>query len=72
MNSRLGSYLKGKLRRIVVTRRGDSPRIVWARLYGTRGISTIRGDSLPVRARRLRPLDELPQGGPLGAERRGT
>ncbi len=46
MNSRLASYLDGRLRRIVVTKRGASPRIVWARLYGTGGVTKIRGDSL--------------------------
>jgi stage II sporulation protein D len=46
ISSRLGRYLKGKLRRIVVVDRGDSPRIVWARLVGTRGTTGIRGDSL--------------------------
>ena len=46
ISSRLGSYLDGRLKRIVVTKRGDSPRIVWARLYGTRGVSKIRGDAL--------------------------
>jgi stage II sporulation protein D len=46
MNLRLGAYLKGGLRRIVVTQRGDSPRIDYARLIGSRGRTTIRGDSL--------------------------
>jgi stage II sporulation protein D len=46
ISSRLGRYLKGKLRRIVVVERGDSPRIVWARLVGTRGTTGIRGDNL--------------------------
>lgn len=46
MNSKLGGYLKGSLRRIVVTKRGDSPRIDYARLIGTRGRTRIRGDSL--------------------------
>ncbi len=46
MNSRLGGYLKGSLRRIQVTKRGDSPRIDYAKLIGTRGTTTIRGDSL--------------------------
>ena len=46
MNSRLAPYLKGRLKRIVVTKRGVSPRIVWARLYGTGGVTKIRGDSL--------------------------
>ncbi len=46
MNSRLGSYVPGALRRIRVTQRGDSPRIDYARLIGTRGSATIRGDTL--------------------------
>lgn len=46
MNSRLGAYLDGSLRRIKVTKRGDSPRIDYAKLIGTRGTTTIRGDTL--------------------------
>jgi stage II sporulation protein D len=46
ISSRLGAHLRGRLKRVVVTKRGDSPRIVWARLRGTRGVSKIRGDSL--------------------------
>lgn len=46
MNSRLGPYLRGRLRDIQVTKRGDSPRIEYARLLGTGGPSTIRGDTL--------------------------
>lgn len=46
ISSRLGAHLDGALRRIVVTKRGASPRIVWARLIGTRGSSMIRGDVL--------------------------
>jgi SpoIID/LytB domain protein len=46
MNSRLGPYLDGGLRRIKVTKRGDSPRIDYAQLIGTRGTTTIRGDTL--------------------------
>jgi stage II sporulation protein D len=46
ISSRLGGYLDGRLRKIVVTQRGASPRIVWARLYGTGGVSRIRGDQL--------------------------
>jgi len=46
MNARLGPYLKGGLRRILVTKRGDSPRIDYAKLIGTRGTTTIRGDTL--------------------------
>lgn len=46
ISAKLGSYLAGRLKRIVVTRRGVSPRIVSARLYGTGGVTTIRGDQL--------------------------
>jgi stage II sporulation protein D len=46
ISSRLGSYLDGALKRIVITKRGASPRILWARLYGTGGTTMIRGDQL--------------------------
>lgn len=46
ISSRLGSYLRSALKRIVVTQRGISPRIVWAKLYGTGGVTKIRGDQL--------------------------
>jgi SpoIID/LytB domain protein len=46
ISSRLGSYLDGALKRIVVTQRGVSPRIVWAKLYGSGGVTKIRGDQL--------------------------
>jgi len=46
ISAKLASYLSGQLKRVVVTRRGASPRIVQARLYGTGGVTTIRGDQL--------------------------
>jgi len=46
LSARLGAHLKGQLKRVVVTRRGASPRIVWAKLYGSGGVSKIRGDQL--------------------------
>jgi stage II sporulation protein D len=46
IDARLAPYLDGRLRRIEVTKRGSSPRIVWARLHGTGGVTTIRGDRL--------------------------
>jgi stage II sporulation protein D len=46
MSSRLGPHVRGRLRDIRVTQRGDSPRIDYARLIGTGGSSTIRGDAL--------------------------
>jgi stage II sporulation protein D len=46
ISAKLGAYLEGQLKRVVVTKRGASPRIVWAKLYGTGGVSKIRGDQL--------------------------
>jgi len=46
MDARLGPYVKGRLRGIRVTKRGDSPRIDYAQLIGAGGRSTIRGDTL--------------------------
>jgi stage II sporulation protein D len=46
ISSRLSGYLHGALKRIVVAQRGVSPRIVWAKLYGTGGATKIRGDRL--------------------------
>ena len=46
MNARLGPHVPGALRAIKVTKRGESPRIEYARLIGTRGAATIRGDTL--------------------------
>ncbi len=46
ISSRLSGYLDGQLERVVVTERGASPRIVWAKLYGSGGVTKIRGDEL--------------------------
>jgi stage II sporulation protein D len=46
ISSRLSGYLDGQLERVVVTERGASPRIVWAKLYGSGGVTKIRGDQL--------------------------
>jgi stage II sporulation protein D len=46
ISSRLGAYLDGRLKKVVVTKRGVSPRIVWAKLYGTGGVTKVRGDQL--------------------------
>jgi stage II sporulation protein D len=48
MDSRLGPYVPGRLRRIKVLKRGDSPRIVTAKLVGSRGSTKVRGDTLQV------------------------
>jgi stage II sporulation protein D len=46
ISDRLSAYLDGRLRKVQVTQRGASPRIVWARLHGTGGVTRIRGDQL--------------------------
>jgi SpoIID/LytB domain protein len=46
MNARLGFYVPGALRAIRVTKRGESPRIDYAKLIGTAGAATVRGDTL--------------------------
>ena len=46
MNSLLAPYLKGKLKSIKVTKRGDSPRILEAAIVGTRGSTRVSGSNL--------------------------
>lgn len=48
ISARLGGHLKGRLKRVVVTERGDSPRIVKAKLIGTGGTTTVGGSELSV------------------------
>jgi stage II sporulation protein D len=48
ISSRLGAYLKGKLKRVLITKTGVSPRIVSATLVGTGGNSTVSGSQLSV------------------------
>jgi stage II sporulation protein D len=48
ISSRLGAYLKGRLKQVVITKRGVSPRIVEAKLIGTGGVSTVTGEQLEV------------------------
>jgi stage II sporulation protein D len=48
ISSRLGAYLDGKLKQVVVTKRGVSPRIVTAKLIGTGGTTTVSGEELEV------------------------
>lgn len=48
ISAKLGAYLDGKLKQIVVTKRGVSPRIVSAKLIGTGGISKVTGEQLQV------------------------
>jgi stage II sporulation protein D len=48
ISSRLGAYLQGKLKRVVIVKTGVSPRIVSAKLVGTGGTSTVTGSQLSV------------------------
>jgi stage II sporulation protein D len=45
---RLGAYLDGRLKKVIVTKRGVSPRIITAKLVGTGGVSTVSGEQLEV------------------------
>jgi stage II sporulation protein D len=46
ISSRLSSYLKGRLRKVVITKTGASPRIIEAKLVGTGGTTTATGSEL--------------------------
>ena len=46
MNSALSGLVRGKLRNILVTQRGSSPRIVRANLIGSGGTTTVTGPQL--------------------------
>jgi stage II sporulation protein D len=48
ISSKLGAYLDGRLKDVVVTKRGVSPRIVTAKLIGTGGVSNVTGAQLEV------------------------
>ncbi len=46
ISAKLGGYLKGRLKRVVVTRTGVTPRIIAAKLFGSGGVSTVTGSDL--------------------------
>lgn len=46
ISAKLGSYLDGRLKKVVVTKTGVSPRIIEAKLYGTGGVTTVSGTDL--------------------------
>jgi stage II sporulation protein D len=46
ISGRLGGMLDGRLERVVVTRRGASPRIISARLEGSGGVTKVSGSDL--------------------------
>jgi stage II sporulation protein D len=45
ISAKLGAYLDGRLKKVTIVERGVSPRIVWAKLYGS-GVTKVRGDQL--------------------------
>jgi stage II sporulation protein D len=49
MESRLGGLFRGRLKKVKVTKTGDSPRIVQARVVGSRGSSRVSGSTLQGR-----------------------
>lgn len=49
MQAKLRGIVKGRFRRIRVVRRGVSPRVVWADVYGSRGRTRVRGATLRTR-----------------------
>src|SRR4051812_28124304 len=49
LDARLGSFVKGRLRTVKVTKRGVSPRIVNAQVVGTRGTLNVTGPQLRSR-----------------------
>jgi stage II sporulation protein D len=48
ISRRLGAHLEGRLKRVVVTERGVSPRIGSAKLIGSGGVTTVSGSELEV------------------------
>jgi stage II sporulation protein D len=48
ISSKLGAYLQGKLKQVVIVKTGVSPRIIEAKLVGTGGVSTVTGEQLEV------------------------
>ena len=46
ISAKLGAYLKGRLRKVVITKTGASPRIIEAKLVGTGGTTTVSGSEL--------------------------
>jgi stage II sporulation protein D len=49
LDAKLGSFVKGKLKAVQVTKRGVSPRIVSAKVVGTKGTTAVSGPQLRSR-----------------------
>jgi stage II sporulation protein D len=48
ISAKLGGYLRGRLKQVVIAKRGASPRIIEAKLIGTGGVTTVSGEQLEV------------------------
>jgi stage II sporulation protein D len=48
ISAKLSAYLEGRLKQVVITKRGVSPRIISAKLIGTGGVSEVTGEQLEV------------------------
>ena len=48
ISAKLGGYLDGRLKKVVIVKRGVSPRIVSAKLFGTGGATSVTGEQLQV------------------------
>jgi stage II sporulation protein D len=48
ISSKLSALLDGRLEKIAIVKRGVSPRIIEARLYGTGGVTTASGEDLEI------------------------
>ena len=48
ISEKLAGLLEGRLKKIVITKTGYSPRIIEAKLYGTGGVTTATGEQLEV------------------------
>ena len=46
ISAKLGAYLQGRLKQVVITRHGVTPRIIAAKLIGTGGVSSVSGTDL--------------------------
>jgi stage II sporulation protein D len=48
ISEKLSGLLDGKLKKVVITKTGYSPRIIEAKLYGTGGVTSVTGEQLQV------------------------
>ena len=48
ISAKLSGLLDGRLKKIVITKTGYSPRIIEAKLYGTSGVTTATGEQLQI------------------------